>query len=64
MPHRRVQGEALAEAKKGALAEGRTMMLVDRSGFYLLPTVVRAYAAVGQTPISSTRSSRAITSRS
>jgi hypothetical protein len=26
-------------------------MFVDQSGFYLLPTVVRTYAAVGQTPI-------------
>ncbi len=27
------------------------MMFVDQSGFYLLPTVVRTYAPVGQTPI-------------
>jgi transposase len=46
-----VEGEALAGAKKGALAEGRTIMIVDQSGFYLLPTVVRTYAPVGQTPI-------------
>ncbi len=46
-----MEGEALAEAKKGALAEGRTIMFVDQSGFYLLPTVVRTYAPVGQTPI-------------
>jgi len=46
-----VEGEALAGAKKGALAEGRTIMFVDQSGFYLLPTVVRTYAPVGQTPI-------------
>ena len=26
-------------------------MFVDQSGFYLLPTVVRTYAPVGQTPI-------------
>src|SRR4051794_20510129 len=26
-------------------------MFVDQSGFYLLPTVVRTYALVGQTPI-------------
>ena len=46
-----MEGEALAGAKKGALAEGRTIMFVDQSGFYLLPTVVRTYAPVGQTPI-------------
>jgi hypothetical protein len=26
-------------------------MFVDQSGFYLLPTVVRTYAPIGQTPI-------------
>jgi transposase len=46
-----VEGEALAGAKKGALAEGRTIMFVDQSGFYLLPTVVGTYAPVGQTPV-------------
>ncbi len=46
-----MEGEALAGAKKGALAEGRTIMFVDQSGFYLLPTVVRTYAPVGKTPI-------------
>jgi transposase len=46
-----VEGEALAGAKKGALAEGRTIIFVDQSGFYLLPTVARTYAPVGQTPI-------------
>ena len=37
--------------KKGALKEGRTIVLCDQSGFYLLPTVVRTYAPVGETPI-------------
>ena len=46
-----MEGEALAGAKKGALAEDRTIMFVDQSGFYLLPSVVRTYAPVGQTPI-------------
>jgi hypothetical protein len=46
-----VEGEALAGAKKGALKEDRTIMFVDQSGFYLLPSVVRTYAPVGQTPI-------------
>jgi hypothetical protein len=35
----------------GAMKEGRTILFVDQSGFYLLPTVVRTYAPVGQTPI-------------
>jgi len=33
------------------LKEGRTILFVDHSGFYLLPTVVRTYAPIGQTPI-------------
>ena len=33
------------------MKEGRTVLFVDQSGFYLLPTVVRTYAPVGQTPI-------------
>ena len=39
--------------KKGpwAIKEGRTILFVDQSGFYLLPTVVRTYAPIGQTPI-------------
>jgi transposase len=41
----------LAGTQKGAEAEGRTIVWVDQSGFYLLPTVVRTYAPVGQTPI-------------
>src|SRR5215207_5823092 len=36
---------------KGALKEGRTIVFCDQSGFYLLPTVVRTYAPMGQTPI-------------
>src|SRR3712207_9449535 len=42
---------ALARAEKGAIKEGRTILFVDQSGFYLLPTVVRTYAPVGQTPV-------------
>jgi len=41
----------LAGAKKGAEEEGRTIVWVDESGFYLLPGVVRTYAPRGQTPI-------------
>ena len=33
------------------MKEGKTILFVDQSGFYLLPTVVRTYAPVGQTPI-------------
>jgi hypothetical protein len=39
------------EVKKKAKAEGRTMVFVDESSFYLLPMVVHTYAPRGQTPI-------------
>lgn len=42
---------ALAGGEKKAIAEQRTLVWVDESGFYLLPAVVRTYAPVGQTPI-------------
>jgi transposase len=41
----------MAFPKKGAMKEGRTILFADQSGFYLLPTVVRTYAPIGQTPI-------------
>ena len=41
----------MAFPQKGALKEGRTIVFCDQSGFYLLPTVVRTYAPVGETPI-------------
>ena len=41
----------MAFSEKRALKEGRTIVFVDQSGFYLLPMVVRTYAPVGQTPI-------------
>jgi transposase len=41
----------VAFPQKRALAEGRTIVFADQSGFYLLPTVVRTYAPVGRTPI-------------
>lgn len=31
--------------------EGRTLVAVDESGFYLLPSAVRTYAPRGQTPV-------------
>jgi transposase len=46
-----VAGRALASPKKGADQEGRTIVWVDESGFYLLPSAVRTYAPRGQTPI-------------
>ncbi len=53
----------MAAAEKGALKEGRTILFVDQSGFYLLPCVVRTYAPVGQTPVLREQLSHAITSR-
>ena len=41
----------MAFPQKGALKEGRTIVFCDQSGFYLLPTVVRTYAPMGETPI-------------
>ena len=33
------------------MKEGRTIVFCDQLGFYLLPTVVRTYAPMGETPI-------------
>jgi transposase len=41
----------MAGAEKGASKEGRTIVFVDESGFYLLPAVVRTYAPIGETPV-------------
>ena len=41
----------LAGDQKGAAAQQRTILFLDESGFYPLPSVVRTYAPVGQTPI-------------
>jgi len=41
---------ALAKPKKEALSEGRTIVWVDESGFYLLPALVRSLAPRGQPP--------------
>lgn len=41
----------MARAKKGAEEEGRTIVWVDESAFYLLPSVVQTYAPKGQTPV-------------
>ena len=41
----------LARTSKGAVKEGRTILWVDESGFYLLPGVVRTWARRGETPV-------------
>jgi transposase len=41
----------LASHQKGAQAQQHTIFFIDESGFYPLPSVVRTYAPVGQTPI-------------
>lgn len=41
---------ALAGGKKTAVAEQRTIIWVDESGFRLLPSRMRTYAPAGQTP--------------
>ena len=41
----------MARAQKKAEAEGRAIVFVDESGFYLLPAVVRTFAPRGQTPV-------------
>jgi transposase len=41
----------VARHQKGAQAQQQTILCVDESGFYPLPSVVRTYAPIGQTPI-------------
>src|SRR5688572_14711088 len=41
----------LAGHQKGAQAQQQTIVFIDKSGFYPLPSVVRSYAPVGHTPI-------------
>jgi transposase len=41
----------VARAEKNAIAEDRTVVFVDQSGFYLLPMAVRTYAPKGETPV-------------
>ena len=41
----------MARDQKGAEAQQQTILFIDESGFYPLPSVVRTYAPVGQTPI-------------
>jgi len=49
---------ALAGARKKAVEEGRTIVWVDQSGFYLLPMAVRTWAPCGQTPLLRVRLTR------
>jgi transposase len=46
-----VVADALARPGKKAADEGRTIVWVDQSGFYLLPMPVRTLAPCGQTPV-------------
>jgi transposase len=39
------------ELRRRAAAERRTLVFVDESGFYLLPSVVRTYGPQGKTPV-------------
>jgi transposase len=41
----------VARDEKGAEAQHQTILFLDESGFYPLPSVVRTYAPMGQTPI-------------
>jgi transposase len=43
--------EAWPKIRRQAQKEGRTLVFIDESGFYLLPGVVRTYAPKGSTPI-------------
>lgn len=45
------RAEVWPELRKRARRERRLVVLVDESGFYLLPGVVKTYAPEGQTPI-------------
>ena len=41
----------MARPQKGAEAQHQTIFFIDESGFYPLPSVVRTYAPIGQTPV-------------
>src|ERR687896_1592828 len=49
--HRPLARRDVARHQKGAQAQAQTILFLDESGFYPLPSVVRTYAPVGQTPI-------------
>lgn len=41
----------VARSEKKWVEKGRTILFVDESGFYLLPTVVRTWSPVGERPL-------------
>jgi transposase len=41
----------MARPQTGAQAQQQTILFIDESGFYPLPSVVRTYAPIGHTPI-------------
>ena len=49
--HQGVAGPALRGAEEKAIAEGRSILWTDESGFYLLPTLLRTWAPVARTPV-------------
>jgi transposase len=49
--HRALARRDLARPQKGAQEQEQSLFFIDESGFYPLPSVVRTYALVGQTPI-------------
>ena len=44
-------GSALRGTQKKAIAEGRTILWSNESGFYLLPALLRTWAPVARTPV-------------
>ena len=61
--YKALEGGALAASEKRAIKEGRTVLFVDQSGFYLSPMVVRTYALRWARRPSCTSNSPAIISR-
>ena len=49
--HPQLAGAALRRTQKKAVAEGRTILWADESGFYLLPALLRTWAPVARTPV-------------
>ena len=49
--HQGLAGPALPGTEKKAVAEGRTILWADESGFYLLPSLLRTWVPVGRTPV-------------
>ena len=46
-----MESEEVPFSQKRTLKEGRTIVFADQSGFYVLLSVVRTYAPIGQTPV-------------